>query len=437
MPTILRPIFLLFIAITGFGQAANSKTLTVSSPQEFSSVLRSVKGGDRIELAPGVYGNLTINGRAKLNAPVTITSSNAKKKAVINSLTVNGAENLTFDSLLFDYVYTANDAPHKRTVDLSNTSHITVQNCVFNGDFVRNTGLPENDGYPTGISLYVGESNHISIAGNTFTKFYRGGVFDTVVDLNVSGNEVLEMRAEGFNFSAVKNAVVESNYIHDFLRSVNSPDHPDMIQFWTKNAARPSTEVTIKNNVLDAGTHPWTQSIFMGNEAVLQDGKGKEMFYKNITVTGNVIRNGHIHGITIDAVDGATIENNTLIQINPYAESKNVEVPHVILTTPSRNVTIRRNVLPRIQREYLVKTKGWNIEDNYEAQRSSVGRNNHYLNVFKDVMAKKTLALQDFAVLPTSEIAGKNLGSPLLKFDTYSCGGFWFYQDKGRKPQWH
>jgi hypothetical protein len=414
------------LVLSGLTHPAIAKTFSVASSQELADVLVSVSGGDTIELKPGIYGDLAIAGRAKLNSPVTITSADRKSRAVINSLTVNGSENLVFDSLVFDYVYKNGDVPHKRTLDLNATNHVTVRNCLFDGDVASKTGIPDDDGFPTGIAMYAGESSNLTVENNKFSKFFRGGVFDTTVGLEVSRNEVVSMRAEGFNFSAVKNVVIEGNHIHDFERSVNSPDHPDMIQFWTKGAPRPATEVLIKDNFLDAGTHPWTQSIFMGNEAVLQDGKGKEMFYRNIRITGNVIRNGHIHGITVDAVDNVVIENNTLLQLNPYAEGKNVEVPHILLTQPSKNVTIRRNVLPRVQREYLTRTAGWNIADNYEAQRDAIGRTNHYLSTFTNALARKSMTLEDLAVLPSSEIAGKGLGSALLEFNTTprSYGGY-------------
>ena len=86
-----------------------------------------------------------------------------------------------------------------------------------------------------------------------------------------------------------------------------------MIQFWTSGTTSPSTNITIRGNILNSGAGDWTRSIFMRNEMVDLGLAGDEMFYQNILIENNVIYNAHAHGITVGETDGLTIRNNTIL----------------------------------------------------------------------------------------------------------------------------
>ena len=94
-------------------------------------------------------------------------------------------------------------------------------------------------------------------------------------------------------FSNIDGVLIENNYIHDFRGSPGSGDHCDMIQFWTAGTTSPSTNITIRANVLDIGNGTATQSIFMRNEMVDTGQAGTEMYYKNVVIEDNTITNAH------------------------------------------------------------------------------------------------------------------------------------------------
>lgn len=66
---------------------------------------------------------------------------------------------------------------------------------------------------------------------------------------------------------------------------------------------------------MDIGEGDKTQSIFMRNDLVDRGLAGEEMYYQNILIEGNVILNGHKHGITVGETDGLIIQNNTILSI--------------------------------------------------------------------------------------------------------------------------
>ena len=55
-----------------------------------------------------------------------------------------------------------------------------------------------------------------------------------------------------------------------------------MIQFWTAETTAPSANVTIRDNTIDIGDGRMIQSLFIYNEAVLREGAGQSMFYRNL-----------------------------------------------------------------------------------------------------------------------------------------------------------
>jgi hypothetical protein len=400
---------------TGDGKA---KDLPVDSNATLNEALSTVEPGDRILLAPGVYTPVALGAKARFDKPVTITSQNKSTPAAITELNVTGSKNLVFDSLTFDYTYTEGDPLHKRIVNVADAQGVTFQNCIFDGDLTRNTGIPDDDGFASGIGLFISKSVNVRVQGNSFRILHRGGVFDHNVNITVASNELKQLRSDGFDFVGGHDILIEKNYMHDFHRSLTSPDHPDMIQFWTRNTSVATSAITIRDNFLDAGLERETQSIFLGNEAVMHEGAGPEMYFQDVKITGNVVRNGHIHAISIGASNNVLIENNTILQMYPPAETKSAQTPHIIVDKKSTNVSILRNVVPRIQQEFRKPVPTWTIEDNYEAQRNKPGLKNSYQNVFVNALARKSMTLEDLAVLPNSEIAGQNLGSAQLQFNS-------------------
>ena len=224
------------------------------------------------------------------------------------------------------------------------------------------------------------------------------------------------IRSDGINFYQVTNLLVAENYLHDFIRSLGSADHPDMIQFWTTNTTSPSENVTIRDNVLNSGTGGYTQSIFMRNELVDQGRAGLPMFYRNITIAGNVIINAHLHGITLGESDGVIIRNNTLIRNAISAgDEQNYQLvtPRINVASAARNVVIERNVIPDIAG--FDGQSDWTVTDNFIIQDRERLRSGFYATVFANPFAGDIRDLSSFAYLPGGPLDGAGLGAARLQ----------------------
>jgi len=173
-----------------------------------------------------------------------------------------------------------------------------------------------------------------------------------------------------------------------------------MIQFWTLGSTRPSTDVVIRNNVLDIGAGDWTQSLFMRNEEVDQGRAGREMFYRNITIEENIIINGHLHGITVGETDGLAIRNNTVLRHQRYASGEErenrVRIPRISVAVPSVAVTIIDNIAAR----FPDPRPGWQVEGNLSVQDISPMQPGYYHRLFVAALTDDPGDLESFVYLP-------------------------------------
>lgn len=400
------------------GSMMSGTVYTVSNSSELYEALANANGGDTIELAPGDYGNLNLSSQsAAYDAPVTIISADPQAPASFSQMNLNGVANLTFDNVVFDYTYNSADELWSSPFLVTDSSNITIRNSVFDGDVA--SGRSEiDDGYGFAKGLTVRASSGVSIENNEFTTWHRGLVVEQSEDIAVRGNEVHSIRSDGLNFVEVQSVIIEDNYIHDFKGSLNSGDHRDMIQFWTTGTDTPSTDIIIRNNVLNSGRGDFTQSIFMRNEVVDLGSAGTEMFYRNITIEENVIINAHLHGITVGETDGLRIQNNTVVR-NFKSEGKKDNIslwtPKITVAQESRNVEITRNVTSRIAGG--TGQADWIIKDNFFVQDSGRMKPGFYGRVFVPDVLRDPSLLESFTYLPDGPLDKRNIGAARLKKD--------------------
>ena len=247
---------------------ANAVDLTVRDAAGLHGALRAARGGETIALAPGDYGALEFSGLAPA-APVTLRSADPADPARLSGMTLRDVSNLRLEGLVFDYAYEPGTrATGARPFQIFGGSDLAIVHATFDGDLASGTGSAADDGYAAGTGLFARDTHGLEIRGSLFHTLFRGAVLREIDDLAVVGNRVTEIRSDGLNFVAVQRALVEGNEITSFRRSPESGDHADLIQFWTNKTDRPSTQVTIRGNVLHAGGGAATQSIFMRNEEV-------------------------------------------------------------------------------------------------------------------------------------------------------------------------
>jgi PKD repeat protein len=372
-----------------------SDIIYVSTTEELYDALATCTGGETILLEGGEYGDLSLwsgSGFAVIFPEnVTIASADPDNPAIFDTLEIHDAANITIDGLYFDYTFSEGDESWYRPFEINDSSNITVVNCTFDGDVAA--GVDDvADGYGWAYGLSVRNCDTITIENSEFFDFYTGIIVSETDNINVIGNDVHSVRVDGMNFVEVTNVVIAENYIHDFAGNPESDDHCDMIQFWTNGTDSPSTDIVIENNVLDIGDGTPAQSIFMRNEEVDTGAAGEEMYYQNVTITGNVIVNGHLHGIAVGETDGLLIENNTVVHADGGDDDgldEAVEIPAIYVAEDSTNVTISQNVTGGVNGD--IGQEDWTVTDNVIVQDQDPNGENYY----GDVFITSTLAPED------------------------------------------
>ncbi len=153
-----------------------------------------------ISLLAGSYGDLS-HSNTQCAQEVTVQSADQNNPASFSSVRLGNIENLTFDGVVFDYVYKAGDVHWLNAVSITGLSrNITIRNSVFDGDVVSGTGTSA-DGFGNARGLSVdgrGGASNITVEDNEFFNFLRGAVFGGGIDgLVVRGNDIHTMRSDG------------------------------------------------------------------------------------------------------------------------------------------------------------------------------------------------------------------------------------------------
>lgn len=355
----------------------------VSTVAELQKALSNASKGGDITLAPGDYGALSISTlKASPGTPLLLRSVDPAHPARFSEMTLRDVQNVTIDSVDFDYTYQPRDKIYLRPFQILSSTGVTIRNSLFDGDLWHGGGVTDDE-FPTAIGLSVRSSSDVTLEDNEIRRFNRGTVISQSQNVIVRGTDMHTIRKDGMNFTEVTSVLIEKNHIHDFARSADSKDHADMIQFWTNQTQSPSRDIVIRDNLLNSGQGLYTQSIFMRNDQVDRGLAGYEMFYRNITIENNLIINAHLHGITVGETDGLIIRNNTVVR-NSKSEGKKKNValwvPQIRVNSASRSVLLSHNITSKI-----VGPDGqldWRVEDNFFVQDRMRNKAGFYGQVF-------------------------------------------------------
>ena len=276
----------------------------VSNKIELISALKKATGGEVIKLKPGNYEDVSLD-KIQPKSVVTISSLSSKDRAVFKNLYISNSTNLTFRKIIIN----PNEIP---SADWAVYGLVQTSKNIKFIDSEFNAGKDEAN-YPKGYCFRVYQSISVVFRRNIFRNAIRGLILSDSQKLLIDSNNFYKLRSDGINMAGVNGVRIVKNWLHDFYTKPGTGDHPDMIQMWSSGVPDIiSSGIEIDSNVLDMGNGSWTQSIFMRNE-IVDTGIAPTHFYKNIKVTNNWIRNGHLHGITVGEVDKLLIANNTLI----------------------------------------------------------------------------------------------------------------------------
>ncbi|NOD49760.1 MULTISPECIES: right-handed parallel beta-helix repeat-containing protein [unclassified Ruegeria] len=385
-----------------------STTITVTSAAELNQALSQATGGETILLAAGDYGTLNLDGKSGFNinyaSNVTIKSADPNAPATISEMTLDGASNITFENITFDYTFNGESTSYK-PFEIKNSANITIKDSIFDGDLAQGVSAID-DGYGTGKALAVRDSTGIVIDNNEFYDWWKGLSVGASTNVTVSGNDVHSLRSDGMSFGGNQNLLIENNYLHDFRASPNSGDHRDMIQF--SKGLGPSDSVIIRDNVFDMGTGTHAQTIFMGNGKT--DPNDPAMFYTNILIEDNIIYNAHTHGITVTGAKDLTISHNTILAVD-RAVTGGITIPKINVTSTSQNVTIDGNVVSGVAGHN--GQSDWTVIDNVYVQNTDPSAPNHYDNMFVYYATAAQDGYNQYGVIPGSTVDTMNAGSDL------------------------
>ena len=315
---------------------------TVTTSAELNLAIAKATGGETVQLAPGVYGQLKVLNKT-YTSPVTFTSLDPNNRAVISSFNILASNNVVIDGINVKYTYPINQVPPPVTWTKINEIK-SAQNCVFRN--MQIVGDVDASGYGALYAIDLTGSSYITIEKNLIKNWNIGIVNAKSSNIVINNNEFTHISGDGLENAQVKFVTISNNYFHDFLRHPTSNIHPDMIQFWTMGTNVPSTDVTIIGNRLDIGNGSWTQSIFMRNEAVdMGTLPASQMNYRNFRIENNTITNVHLHGITLGEADGVIIRGNTLTSALPSVNTDPVTLNY-LKSYPANNPIFSPSIRP-------------------------------------------------------------------------------------------
>lgn len=393
----------------------------VAGPQDLAQAIAEAAPGDVLRLAPGAYGALRISRRFE-GKPLTIRAQDPENRPEFTGIFLREAQGLVLEDLAVLWRATGpEDTERYRASSVEKSQDVTLRRILFEGDVAR-AGRPEVRGSATAFGLWLRFARSVTVEDCEFRIWHRALIVSDSQDITLRGSQFHSLRSDGVDFVAVQGLLVEKNWFHDFSQMPGSGDHADMIQFWTNRSKTPSTDITIRDNLFNSGHGLFTHSIFMRNEEVDTGRAGPEMFYRNIKITGNIIINAHLHGISIGEADGVLIDSNTLVRNRLSAGPGGTPAlwtPSIRVSEKSQNVRILRNITPKITGPEL--RPDWQVAGNLLIQDKSPARPDHYDKVFAAAIMGDPSSLASFAYLPggpaDEKITGKAVGAPGLRPD--------------------
>lgn len=383
----------------------------VADAAALKQALAAAGPGTVLRLAPGDYGTLDFRRTAgSAAAPVTIAAADPARPPRFSGLKIIEMAHLVLDGLTFAYRPVAEDGLRQRPFVVSGSADITLRNAAFTGAPIRGLSAID-DGHGAGVALTVRDGRQVHIENCTVQGFYMGLYAVRSRDVAILGCDIAGMRMDALKLAQLVGLRVEGNYIHDFDRAEGSPDHCDMIQLFSAGTDQPSTDIVIRGNILSSGRGPWTQSIWMRNEAVDKQGGGRAMFYRNVRIEENLIVNAHTHGIAVGETDGLVIRRNSVLRnarSQGDRDNPRLYLPAIRVAQDSTNVVIEANVTGGVRVE--AGLPGWRVANNVVVQDRTRLEPGYYGDVLEgDLTDAATLRFRKGGPLDGAEVGASRM----------------------------
>lgn len=272
-------------------------TVEVNDTAGLVSALRGAAAGDVIRLAPGVYSDFSLKG-VSFDSNVTITSADPANRAVLADFTIARVVGVTFTNLEFA---TPSDVASKGG---GYWAFNVLDSRDIHFDRISVHGSLDNDASNDVQGISIRNSSHVSVTNSEFQQLERALAVGSVDYINVSGNNVHDLRSDGFDFAEVSFVEVRGNVLSDFHPVQR--DHPDAIQFWTGGTTKASHDIVVAGNVILRGDGEGSQGIFFRDQT-------NKLPFERVTISDNLLVNTGYNAIATNGMKGVTISNNVLI----------------------------------------------------------------------------------------------------------------------------
>lgn len=275
-------------------------TYKVSTQSQLKSAINSAHGGDSIVLKAGNYGSLYISGE-KFSSTVKITSESNSNPATFSKVSLTNVSNLTFDN-----------------VDLQGTI---------------------KSGYGTGVGLRVNTSTNITMQNSDLDGFSKGVQSWGNTNFKLINNNFDRISYDGIVVGHTQGVTIQGN---DIDMHAHGDIHRDAIQFYNQGSRAVSSNVSIKNNIIETDDGI-THGIYFGN-ADAKYGNTSE-FYKNVAIENNTVKTGQMLGIAIGATQGLSVRNNVVVQSDEFYSKKTVNIPMILIDKDAKSVSLSGNTV--------------------------------------------------------------------------------------------
>lgn len=269
VPALLRALTAALLLSACAGEAA----IVAATPETLAATIAAAKPGDTVRIAAGNYPKLVI-----------------RKRSFVPPLIVEAAAGATVAGVVL----------------------VEVRGLTWRGGTIVAPGGRTGRG-PEGIGLRARNVEFVNVEGTTLRDAVRGATFAESSDIRFTGNKLTGLRTDGVNFALSRRLLVEGNSCTDFTPNpatynpdgslLKDGDHPDCIQLWSRPAAPPTADVTIRNNTATGAM----VGIFMGNHVRggIDDGG-----FDRVTIENNVVRTSRPVAVSIQGGRGVRLTGN-------------------------------------------------------------------------------------------------------------------------------
>ncbi len=241
---------------------AGARALT-ATPDTLAAVLQAVRGGQRVVLAPGTYGDVTLPRRTFAPA-LAIDATRAR----FTGLMIRNVGGVAIEGGTVE-------GPRERAAT------ITV-------DFSHDIALRHMRTSGSVVGVSVSRSRAVLVADSVFDG----------------------MRSDGVNIAGSQDVRIERNVCRNFTptlpiydaagKLVKDGNHPDCVQGWSIVGRPPNARIAVIGN----SGRGWMQGVFFGNP-----GQGG---IDGIVVQGNTFDLSLFNGIALTEARGARVTGNTV-----------------------------------------------------------------------------------------------------------------------------